>query len=109
MKIKHAIGMAVFLCVQLGFAQDIPSKIPRRSSTQLLDGFGVNLNLPRQPRMPWTKTLAPLFDSGAKWVRIGQYENSVLGQNRGSVKSSYRMADHTDTIHSRMGLLWLAH
>ena len=35
--------------------------------------------------------------------------NSVLGQNRGSVKSSYRMADHTDTIHSRMGLLWLAH
>jgi hypothetical protein len=76
MKIKHAIGMAVFLCFQLGFAQDIPSKIPRRSSTQLLDGFGVNLNLPRQPRMPWTKTLAPLFDSGAKWVRIGQYENS---------------------------------
>jgi hypothetical protein len=26
--------------------------------------------------MPWTKTWAPLFDSGAKWVRIGQYENS---------------------------------
>jgi len=57
-------------------AQNVPSKIPRRSSTQLLDGFGVNVNLPRRPRMPWTKTWTPLFDSGAKWVRIGQYENS---------------------------------
>jgi hypothetical protein len=76
MKLKHAIGVTAFLWFQFGSAQDIPSKIPRRSSTQLLDGFGVNLNLPRQPRMPWTKTLPPLFDSGAKWVRIGQYENS---------------------------------
>jgi len=57
-------------------AKEVPSKIPRRRSTQLLDGFGVNLNLPRRPRMPWTKTWTPLFDSGVKWVRIGQYENS---------------------------------
>ena len=55
-------------------AQDIPSKIPRRNSTQLLDGFGMNVNLPRQPRMPWTKAWTPLFDAGVKWVRIGQYE-----------------------------------
>jgi hypothetical protein len=55
---------------------EVPSKIPRRRATQLLDGFGVNLDLPRRPRMPWTKTWTPLFDSGAKWVRIGQYENS---------------------------------
>jgi hypothetical protein len=64
------------LALQVVFAQDIPSKIPKRRAGQLLDGFGVNLNLPRHPRMPWSKTLAPLFDSGAKWVRIGQYENS---------------------------------
>jgi hypothetical protein len=57
-------------------AQNVPSSIPRRSSIQLLDGFGVNIILPRQPRMPWSKTWAPIFDSGVKWVRIGQYENS---------------------------------
>jgi hypothetical protein len=76
MKTKYAAHLALLLCLQLGFAQAVPGKIPRRSSTQLLDGFGVNLDLPRQPRMPWTKTWTPLFDSGAKWVRIGQYENS---------------------------------
>ena len=64
------------LFVHFAVAQDVPAKIPRRSSTQLLDGFGVNLNLPRQPRMPWTRTWTPLFDAGVKWVRIGQYENS---------------------------------
>ncbi len=72
--------LIVALLLTLGFpqaqAQDVASKIPRRSSTQLLDGFGVNVNLPRRPRMPWTKTWTPLFDSGVKWVRIGQYENS---------------------------------
>jgi hypothetical protein len=74
---KKRIGiLIVALLLQSAFAQDVPSKIPRRRSTQLLDGFGVNLNLPRRPRMPWTKTWTPLFDSGVKWVRIGQYENS---------------------------------
>jgi hypothetical protein len=76
MKTKCIVQLALLMCFQFAFAQDLPRRIPRRSSTQLLDGFGVNLNLPRQPRMPWTKTWAPLFDSGAKFVRIGQYENS---------------------------------
>jgi len=71
-----ASGLIIALVWQFAFAQDVPSKIPKRRSTQLLDGFGVNLDLPRRPRMPWTKTWTPLFDSGAKWVRIGQYENS---------------------------------
>ena len=35
----------------------------------------MNVALPRQPRMPWTKAWAPLFDAGVKWVRIGQYES----------------------------------
>jgi len=55
-------------------AQKVPAKIPRRSSTQLLDGFGMNVNLPRRPGMLWTKTWTPLFDAGVKWVRLGQYE-----------------------------------
>ena len=75
-KVKLVSLTALILCSQVAFVQTVPKRIPRRNSTQLLDGFGVNLNLPRQPRMPWTETLAPLFDSGAKWVRIGQYENS---------------------------------
>ena len=70
------ILIVALLFVHFAVAQDVPSKIPRRSSTQLLDGFGVNVNLPRQPRMPWTRTWTPLFDAGVKWVRIGQYENS---------------------------------
>jgi hypothetical protein len=76
MKTKWFAYLTILLCFQLAFAQDVASKIPRRSSTQLLDGFGVNLNLPRRPRMPWTDTWTPLFDAGVKWVRIGQYENS---------------------------------
>jgi hypothetical protein len=76
MKAAFVVQMSLFLCCQFLFAQSIPSRIPRRSSTQLVDGFGVNINLPRQPRMPWTKTWAPIFDAGVKWVRIGQYENS---------------------------------
>ena len=71
------ILIIALLSMHFAFAQDVPAKIPRRSSTQLLDGFGVNINLPRQPRMPWTKSWTPIFDSGVKWVRIGQYENSA--------------------------------
>jgi hypothetical protein len=48
-----------------------------RRSTQLADGFGMNIPLPRQPRLPWTRRWwTRIFDSGVKWVRIGQYENS---------------------------------
>ncbi|HEX6804449.1 MAG TPA: fibronectin type III domain-containing protein [Terriglobales bacterium] len=54
-----------------------PSEVPARRSTQLLDGFGVNLDLPRDPRLPWTgHWWTQLPDSGVKWVRLGQYENS---------------------------------
>jgi hypothetical protein len=68
--------LLLLLAAQFALAQAIPSKIPKRRSTQLLDGFGMNVDLPRHPRMPWTKTWTPLFDCGVKSVRIGQYENS---------------------------------
>ena len=55
----------------------IPKELPARRSSQLSDGFGVNLPLPRDPHLPWTQVWwTRLFDSGVKWVRIGQYENS---------------------------------
>lgn len=63
---------------QLASAGDpIPQEVPPRRSTQLNNGFGVNLPLPRDPRLPWTQHWwTRVFDSGVKWVRLGQYENS---------------------------------
>lgn len=75
-KLPFLVQVFSLLCFQLTCAQNVPRKIPRRSSTQLLDGFGINVNLPRAPRMPWSRTWTPLFDAGVKWVRIGQYEDS---------------------------------
>ncbi len=55
----------------------VPSQVPPRRSTQLVDGFGMNVSLPREPRLPWsTRWWTRMFDSGVKWLRIGQYENS---------------------------------
>jgi hypothetical protein len=59
------------------FQQSVPREVPPRRSTQLSGGFGMNLPLPRDPRLPWNRRWwTRLFDSGVKWVRIGQYENS---------------------------------
>ena len=55
----------------------VPTQVPPRRSTQLADGFGMNVSLPREPRLPWsTRWWTRMFDSGVKWLRIGQYENS---------------------------------
>jgi hypothetical protein len=87
-------------------AQNVPAKIPRRNSTQLLDGFGVNVDLPRRPRMPWTKTWTPLFDAGVKWVRIGQYENSSESVNWDWVEQTPgRYAVPTDADEALRSLL----
>ncbi|MFB3923355.1 MAG: hypothetical protein ACE145_16655 [Terriglobia bacterium] len=57
--------------------EGIPRRVPARRSTQLAAGFGMNQSLPREPRLPWSRPWwTRLFDSGVKWVRIGQYENS---------------------------------
>ena len=57
--------------------QSVPQQVLPRRSTQLADGFGMNLPLPREPRLPWTRHWwTSVFDSGVKWVRLGQYENS---------------------------------
>lgn len=71
------------LCVILvlssaeSFGQRIPHQVPPRRSYQLADGFGMNVDLPREPGLPWTAHWwTRIFDSGIKWVRTGQYENS---------------------------------
>jgi hypothetical protein len=70
--------LAAGLLIQLSArGQSVPKEVPARRSTQLADGFGMNLPLPRDPRLPWTQRWwTRLFDSGVKWVRLGQYENT---------------------------------
>jgi len=59
------------------FGQQIPHQVSPRRSYQLADGFGMNVDLPRDPGLPWTERWwTRIFDSGIKWVRVGQYENS---------------------------------
>jgi hypothetical protein len=41
-------------------AHQIPKQVPSRRSTQLVDGFGMNIDLPREPRLPRN---APLVDA----------------------------------------------
>jgi len=76
MEIPVRNTLLVLLLLGTCFGQDIPREVPPRRSTQMSDGFGVNIALPREPRMPWTRTWTPLFNAGVKWVRVGQYENS---------------------------------
>jgi hypothetical protein len=74
--------------------QSIPQPVPPRASMQLADGFGVNLPLPRDPRLPWTKPWwTRVFDSGVKWVRLGQYENS-------SEKTSWDWVEQTRGVYT---------
>jgi hypothetical protein len=74
-----AIVGAVLCLASIARAQDgsVLTQIPPRRSSQIHDGFGQNVNLPRNPYLPsnrwwWTR----LADAGVKWVRIGQYEDS---------------------------------
>ena len=54
-----------------------PLHIPPRRSSQIQDGFGINSDLPRNPWLPWNRWWwTRMADAGAKWIRIGQYENS---------------------------------
>lgn len=71
-------ALVITLCAStVVLGQNAPQQVPPRRSTQLSDGFGVNLPLPRDPRLPWTKHWwTRIADSGVKWVRLGQYENS---------------------------------
>jgi hypothetical protein len=72
-------GILVVCCTGFTLGADSPAPvvIPARRSPQLADGFGMNIPLPREPRLPWTRRWwTRLADSGVKWVRIGQYENS---------------------------------
>jgi len=69
-------------------------RVPPRHSAQLVEGFGINLDLPREPRLPWNRRWwTRVFESGVKWVRLGQYENS-------SEKTSWDWVEQTPGHYS---------
>ncbi len=89
-------GVLTLAIIQSGLATDkaIPREVPPRRSTQLSAGFGVNLPLPRDPRLPWARHWwTRIFDSGVKWVRLGQYENS-------SDKTSWDWVERSPGVYS---------
>lgn len=86
--------MAGLAELTLAGGQNTPQQVPPRRSTQLSDGFGMNLPLPRDPSLPWTRHWwTSIFDSGVKWVRLGQYENS-------SEKTSWDWVEQTQGVFS---------
>jgi hypothetical protein len=92
---QGTVLLALCLCGLIPAAgQATPPQVPPRRSTQLSDGFGMNLPLPRDPRLPWTKHWwTSVFDSGVKWVRLGQYENS-------SEKTSWDWVEQTRGVYT---------
>ena len=84
----------------------VPERIPLKRSVQIVNGFGINTPLPRQPYLPWDRRWwTRLFDAGYGWVRIGQYENSSeqtswdwVEQNRGIYRISPEVDDYVDSL-----------
>ena len=57
-------------------AQNLPTHVPPKRSSQIQNGFGINSDLPRPPYLPWNRWWwTRMFDAGVSWIRIGQYEN----------------------------------
>ena len=66
-----------FLLAVFPALSQTPSRIPPKRSSQIVNGFGINSDLPREPYLPWNRWWwTRMFDAGFSWIRIGQYENS---------------------------------
>jgi hypothetical protein len=85
----------------------IPLGIPPRRSLQIHDGFGINSDLPRKPRLPWNRWWwTRMADAGVKWIRIGQYENSSdltswdwIEQKRGVYEATPGLDDYVNWLN----------
>jgi hypothetical protein len=100
MRWVFVLPISIFaLCAQ-------PSHVPPKRSSQIVDGFGINSDLPRQPFLPWDAWWwTRMFDAGAGWIRIGQYENSSdytswdwVEQKRGVFAVSPEVDDYVDSL-----------
>ena len=84
----------------------LPDHVPPKRSSQIHDGFGINSDLPRAPYLPWNRWWwTRMFDAGAKWIRIGQYENSSdytswdwVEQKRGVYAVAPEVEDYVDSL-----------
>ena len=84
----RAILLVSFLLIAGPFhrcrAEDpLPKEVPVRRSTQLSDGFGVNLPLPREPRLPWDQKWWTHYSiqelSGFGWVSTKTLRKKPVG------------------------------
>jgi hypothetical protein len=84
-----------------------PQRIPPKRSSQIQNGLGgVNTSLPRDPYIPWTRWWwTSMFDSGIKWGRIGQYEDTSditgwdwIEKKRGEFSCLPELDDYVDSL-----------
>jgi hypothetical protein len=98
--------MRLFLSLICAAAWAQPTHVPPKRSSQIVDGFGINSDLPRQPYLPWDAWWwTRMFDAGASWIRIGQYENSSdytswdwVEQKRGVFGVAPEVDDYVDSL-----------
>jgi hypothetical protein len=85
----------------------VPNRIPPKRSSQIENGLGgVNTSLPRNPYIPWNRWWwTRMFDSGLKWARIGQYEDTSditgwdwIEQKRGEFSALPELDDYIDSL-----------
>jgi len=113
-RITPATGIAFLLGTMLAAPslsgtdarRHVPDHVPPKRSSQIVDGFGINSDLPRDPSLPWNRWWwTRMFDAGVSWIRIGQYENSSdrtswdwIEQKRGVFTSSPELEDAVDSL-----------
>jgi hypothetical protein len=81
-------------------------RVPPKRSSQVVDGFGINSDLPREPYLPWDRHWwTSMFDAGVSWIRIGQYENTSdytswdwIEQKRGVYAIPPGLDDYVDSL-----------
>ncbi|MGH9431641.1 MAG: hypothetical protein ACRD3T_08870, partial [Terriglobia bacterium] len=119
-----AVCCAMLGSVSTGIAADgnagtEPSHVPLKRSSQIHDGFGVNVPMPRLPYLPWNRWWwTRMFDAGIQWARIGQYENSTdftswdwVEQKRGVLAIPPHVDDYINSlvdngVHVELQLLY---
>lgn len=87
-------------------AGPFPQRVPPKRARQIESGFGVNVDLPRSPYLPWNRRWwTQIFDGGFKWVRLGQYEDGSdqtswdwVERQRGVYGISPRVDEYVDSL-----------
>ncbi|MGA2589644.1 MAG: hypothetical protein ABSH32_06995, partial [Bryobacteraceae bacterium] len=99
--------MRPLLIVLLAFLPlSAQKRVPPKRSSQIVDGFGINSDLPREPYLPWDRHWwTSMFDAGVSWIRIGQYENTSdytswdwIEQKRGVMAIPQGLDDYVDSL-----------